>query len=173
MQYIKSIKQAKSINELFEVVKDIVLEFSGYSRSGIDLVAADLGSENSHIGGFYKYHNNSITLNTRLIKVVYNSNPKIINYYIFHILLHEYIHALGVYDEARTRRITYIISSHYFGPNHTLTKLAKNMSRFFPQTKPKERIKVQYVEESIFEDFDKQISEFMNQIFSLMDSFFI
>ena len=98
---------------------------------------------------------------------------KIINYYVFHILLHEYIHALGVYDEQRTRKIAHIISDHYFGQNHTLTQLAKDVGKFFPQTKPKERIRVRYIEPSMPEDFDRQISQFINQIFKMMDSFFL
>ena len=48
------------------------------------------------------------------------------------MILHEYIHSIGSYDEQQCRQLVYEISNHYFGLNHTITQMASNMEKFIP-----------------------------------------
>jgi len=58
--------------------------------------------------------------------------PHLYNSYCFHILLHEYIHTLGYTDEAMTRRKTLEISANLFGREHDVTRMAADLSQYFP-----------------------------------------
>jgi hypothetical protein len=44
--------------------------------------------------------------------------------YLFHLLLHEYIHSIGVTDERKTRELTRSISVGIFGKTHPVSKIA-------------------------------------------------
>jgi hypothetical protein len=69
-----------------------------------------------------------IVMNTSPLKIILESQPyEIIWAYTYHILLHEYIHSLGVIDERRCRTITLNISEEVFKDNdHPALILAKN-----------------------------------------------
>ena len=53
--------------------------------------------------------------------------------YCFHILLHEYLHSLGMIDEGEVRKRTYQISKMVLGEGHMATHMAVDLSRFLPQ----------------------------------------
>ena len=57
-----------------------------------------------------------------------------INSYVYSILLHEYLHALGHMEERDVRRLVYEVSHDAFGPDHPATKIAsKGPSAMFPE----------------------------------------
>lgn len=58
------------------------------------------------------------------------NQPNLYLPYIYHILLHEYLHALGIIDEQITKKYVYLISKELFGENHVVTEIAKNFSSF-------------------------------------------
>jgi len=45
--------------------------------------------------------------------------------FIYSVLLHEYLHSLGICDELKVRRLTYQISREALGEEHPATILAK------------------------------------------------
>ena len=93
----------------------------------------DLGSYNQgFIGAFYSLDANIIIINKRPLGSILQTNPSLYNYYIFHIMLHEYVHSIGSLDELQTKQIVYEISQHYFGAKHTVTQLASNIEKFMP-----------------------------------------
>ncbi len=52
------------------------------------------------------------------------ADPLLCNSYCFYILLHEYLHSCGFYDENENRQIVAAIAAGCFGQDHAVTKLA-------------------------------------------------
>ena len=123
----------KTLIESFEQVKDAVRKSEGRSRAGLMLGIQELGSTlNGFIGAYYPVASNIIVINKTPLRRIIETNPQLLKPYGFHVLLHEYIHALGYLDEEITKRKTYEISKENFGEDHVITKLSKDMKQFFP-----------------------------------------
>ena len=119
--------------ESFEIVKEMVRISEGRSRAGLMLGLQDLGATlNGFVGAYYPVSSNIIVVNKTPLRRIKETNPKLIKPYSTHILLHEYIHSLGLLDEKKTRQKTYDISRKHFGEKHLITKLSRNIERFFP-----------------------------------------
>jgi hypothetical protein len=123
----------KDLIETFESVKEAVRTTEHRSRGGLMLGLQEMGSTlQGFIGGYYPVDSNIIVLNRTPLRRIDETDPGLFKPYAFHVLLHEYIHTLGVLDEGLTRRKTYDISRQCFGDDHLVTELAKNMEKFFP-----------------------------------------
>ncbi len=140
MDYEKKIKKARSISEIFELVKDIVWEYLDIEQAGLMVGVSDLGYyNNGFIGAFYLLNSNMIVINKRPLGRLLQTNPALYNYYLFHVILHEYLHSVGSEDEEKTRQLVYEISGHYFGENHAITQFASKIEKFmhnltYPET---------------------------------------
>ena len=133
MNYEKELKKAKTFADIFEIVKEVVREFLGTEQAGLLVGVTDLGAHcQGFIGAFYSLNANMIIINKKPLARILQTNPSIYNYYLFHVMLHEYIHSIGSYDEAQTRQIVHEINEHYFGSAHVVTQLASNIERFMP-----------------------------------------
>jgi hypothetical protein len=82
-----------------------------------------------HLGG-----TNEIFLNKSALKVMENESDSIYyKAYVFILLLHEYIHSIGIHNEFRTRKLTRLIVEEIFTFDHPVTKLAvEGIQKFFP-----------------------------------------
>ena len=119
--------------ETFEDVKEAVRKSEGRSRAGLMLGLQELGaSTNGFIGAYFPVSSNIIVINKTPLRRIMETNPKLFKPYVFHVLLHEYIHSLGFLDEYTTERKTYDISKEHFGEKHVITQLSLNMRQFFP-----------------------------------------
>ena len=117
----------------FEEVKDIVRKSEKRSRAGLMLGLQELGSTlNGFIGAYFPISSNIIILNKTPLRRIIETNPNLIKPYGFHLLLHEYIHSLGFFDEQLTRQKTYEISKRYFGDKHIITQLSTNINKYLP-----------------------------------------
>ena len=125
------VTNAKNFNDLFRLVKDIVENTLGKKRSSMMLGLSYL---DPRIGAFHVVGSNVMVINKLILDALERMNiPKEkINHYIFSILLHEYIHSLGVTDEMETRRLTTAIATRIFGPNHPITIMTKAPLSQFP-----------------------------------------
>lgn len=133
MDYENEIKKAKTIADIFETAKEMVKEYLGLEQAGLIVGISDLGSfAHGFIGAFYSLGANAIIINKKPLARILQTNPLLYNYYLFHILLHEYLHSVGSFDEAQTRQLVYEISRHYFGDGHVATQLAANIEKFIP-----------------------------------------
>lgn len=131
MDYEEELRKAKTLADIFEIVKDIVTECLGTDQAGLMVGITDLGAHGQgFIGAFYSLSSNMIIINKRPLKRILQTNPSLYNYYLFHVILHEYVHSIGTYDESQTRQLVHEISEHYFGSNHVVTQLATNMEKF-------------------------------------------
>lgn len=133
MDYQKQIKNAKTIADIFKIVKEAVREYLDIEQAGLLVGIADLGAHSQgFIGAFYSLEANAIVLNKKPLARILQTNPSLYNYYLFHVILHEYVHSIGLFDEAQVRQLVYEISEHYFGNNHIVTQLSSNIEKFMP-----------------------------------------
>ena len=131
MNFESEIKKAKTIADIFEIVKEMVREYVGAEQAGLMVGVSDLGAfPKGFVGAFYSLEANTIIINKKPLARILQTNPGLYNYYLFHVMLHEYIHAIGSFDEPQTRQLVYHIRSHYFGDNHTITNLSTNIGKF-------------------------------------------
>ncbi len=62
---------------------------------------ANLGNNpQGYFGGFFTTGSNVIVLNKIPLERVMETRPELYKPYVFHVLLHEYIHSLGFLDES-------------------------------------------------------------------------
>jgi len=109
---------------IFGVVKAAVEKTMGERRGGLLLGLTDLPS---YIGAFHQVGSNFIVMNKGLLKdVLKTGDGEVINAYVFHILLHEYLHTLGHLDEQQTHMLSEAISERVLGPRHPATLIAKH-----------------------------------------------
>ncbi|MHA1270015.1 MAG: hypothetical protein ACTSPY_09545 [Candidatus Helarchaeota archaeon] len=121
--------------DLFEDIKKVVYQELGRRRAGLSLGLADIGVYNGfYIGAYHILSSNYIILNKTPLILLKNKPEEMIIAYLYHLLLHEYIHTLGVIDEKLCRQITYELSKKTFGTDHIITVLARGgLNKLFPE----------------------------------------
>jgi len=133
-QIVSQLETAKDLPDIFEFVKKTVRKSTGMERPGLMLGLANLGGgPEGLIGAFYPIATNIIVMNTLPLKRIKETDPTLYKPYVFHILLHEYLHTLGITDEEATRKKAYEISAEIFGKDHVVTQLAADLSKFIPK----------------------------------------
>ena len=104
IDYGSRLDEAKSLADIFEVVKSLVLNSTGKCRGGLMLGMANLGNHpQGFFGGFFTTGSNVIVLNKIPLQRIKETRPELYKPYVFHVLLHEYIHSLSYLDEAEVR----------------------------------------------------------------------
>ena len=158
MNYSKELDKVEDLSEIFDVVKSVVKEFLGKGRSGLMLGLSELGGQpRFFVGAFYPVGSNLIIMNKTPMRAVEATKPHLYKAYCFHILLHEYLHTIGILDERKNRIITAIISEKAFGENHPIALIAKDFNRIFPEVmystlgwQPSDEMRIE-----IIPDFDR------------------
>ncbi len=87
------------------------------------LVLVDLPMQ---LGAYHGVGTNQIVMNRTLLdRIVGAGHPRShINAFVYSILLHEYLHSLGIVDESEVRRLVNEISLKAFGPDHPASSIA-------------------------------------------------
>jgi hypothetical protein len=125
------LEDAKTLADVFEVVKAAVLKSTGKSRGGLMLGMADLGNHpRGFLGGFFTVGSNVIVMNKTPLQRIRETRPELYKPYAFFILLHEYIHSLGYLDEKLVVSRTLEISRESLGEDHPATRIAADISGF-------------------------------------------
>ena len=120
--------------ETFEEVKNVVQKTESRSRSGLMLGLQEIGASlDGFIGAYYPIASNIIIVNKTPLRRILETDKSLLKPYIFHVLLHEYIHSLGYLNEGTTEKKTYEISRKQFGEHHIITELSTNIRKFFPK----------------------------------------
>jgi hypothetical protein len=131
--FIKRLEEATSISDIFEIIKESVWKTIRKSRAGLELGLVELGNRpEGLLGAFYVSGSNIIIMNETPLKRIQETNPNLLTPYIFSILLHEYLHSLGFFNEDYVKSLTYQISCEIFGNNSIIAELSKDMTKFFP-----------------------------------------
>lgn len=123
-QYRLRLDEAKGYSELWELVKDTVKTALGEHRVGMMLFLDDLPIQ---LGAYHPVGTNNIVLNRTLVQVVEaaTKSRRLVNAFVYILLLHEYLHALGYVREAEARLLVYRVSKRSFGEDHIVSRLAR------------------------------------------------
>lgn len=133
MNYKNSLKNAKNLADIFHLVKCVVKNHLGIDQAGLLLGLSDLSLyENAYLGAFYSFDANTIVINKRPLNNIMQTNPRLYNPYIFHVLLHEYLHSFGILEEPYVKQLVYEVTEKYFGKNHLATQMAFDLEKFIP-----------------------------------------
>jgi hypothetical protein len=131
IDYTARLDEAKSLPDIFELVKKLVLKSMGKSRGGLMLGMANLGNHpQGFFGGFFTTGSNVIVLNKIPLQRIKETRPELYKPYVFHVLLHEYIHSLGFLDESDVRSKVSAITREALGEQHLATQMAENAGEF-------------------------------------------
>ncbi|MDD1726430.1 MAG: hypothetical protein LUQ08_01230 [Methanothrix sp.] len=129
--YRSRLDEAKSLPDIFELVKSLVLKSMSKSRGGLMLGMANLGNNpQGYFGGFFTTGSNVIVLNKIPLQRIMETRPELYKPYVFHVLLHEYIHSLGYLDEADVKQKVYKITKEALGEEHLATQIAADAKVF-------------------------------------------
>ena len=131
------LKELKKIMpKIFKKVKKDIKGLYGRHRAGLSLGLVEMGmNRGGFIGGMHFYPGTDIVMNKTPLKIILNEQPfEIVWAYTYHILLHEYVHSLGILNEKQCRIITLNVSEEIFmDSNHPAIILAKNgIGTYFP-----------------------------------------
>ena len=120
--YCSRIDGAGGFSEVWEIVKDTVKDSLGEHRASMMLFLDDLPL---HLGAYHPLGTNNIVLNRTLVQIVEvgKKSKILINAFIYSLLVHEYLHALGHVPEAEVHSLIQKICRECFGHDHTVTKL--------------------------------------------------
>jgi hypothetical protein len=123
-------EKASRVDEIFKLVKDAVRLTLNRERAGLMLGLCNLGiAPRGFVGGLHQMGSNAIILNSSVLKRISRARPEKLKPYTFCVLLHEYLHALGIMDEARTSLLTHKICQDAFGDGHEVTRLSRDFNQ--------------------------------------------
>jgi hypothetical protein len=126
---------------MFEQIKRDVYKVLKRRRAGLNLGFVDMGmSPQGFIGGMFFSGGTMILVNVKALEVladeINNSgkSEEIVLGYIYHVLMHEYIHSLGYLDESETRDVTFYVTRQLFPEGHPVYVMAqRGIGVYFPQ----------------------------------------
>lgn len=119
-----SLDRPASLDAVFQVVRGAVRNVLGIERTGLGLALQDLPPS---LGAYWQVTGNIIVMNEGLLGAMqaHADSPLELNSYVFVILAHEYLHALGYLDEAAVRRVTAQVTRGALGAQHPATRMAE------------------------------------------------
>ncbi len=133
MDFRTKLDQARTLADVFELVKRAVETVLGRTRAGLMLALADLGNHpQGFLGAFYPVATNVIVMNKVPLLRIQETNPGLYKPYAFYVLLHEYLHSVGFIDERVCREQAHRILETLFGPDHIVAQISADTARFFP-----------------------------------------
>jgi hypothetical protein len=131
------LSKAQDFSDIFELVELAIQKTLNRKRGGIMLGLQDLGaSRNYFIGAYHVVGSNWIIINKtplRRIRMHAKDSDELYNAYLFHVMLHEYIHSLGITNERLCREVTRDVTLQLFDERHPASKLAVDgLGTLFP-----------------------------------------
>ena len=115
---------AEGFSAVWDVVKDNVKTVLNKQRRGMLLFLDDMPLR---VGAYHPLGTNNIVLNRALVQIVEATatSKKLLNAFVYTLLLHEYLHALGYVREVDVRPLVYRVSQACFSEEHIATRLAE------------------------------------------------
>ncbi len=120
----EQLDNAKGYSEVWDIVKDSTRTVLNKQRRGMMLFLDDMPLR---LGAYHPLGTNNIVLNRALVQIVEatTNSKKLLNAFVYSILLHEYLHSLGYIPEKQVRPLVHKISKEYFGEEHIASRLAE------------------------------------------------
>lgn len=131
-EFVSRLDSAEDFGDVFEVVRDSVERVLGERRVGLSLGLTELPNM---VGAMHGVGSNMILMNRTILEFVNRSAKSRleVNSFVYHILLHEYLHSLGYVDEKQVRVLTKKIATEMFGNDHLVARIsAKDLWHFYP-----------------------------------------
>jgi hypothetical protein len=159
-EYRSRIDSAQGYSEVWEVVEDSVKDLLGEHRGAMMLFLDDLPLQ---LGAYHALGTNNIVHNRALVHVVEaaTSSEKLVNAFVYSLLVHEYLHALGHVPEAEVRPLVYEVSRSCFGEDHITTELAKKSPWALLRGLPLGKIEAPRRVIEIVKDFEKSTQRYI------------
>jgi hypothetical protein len=153
------IDKAEGFSEVWEIVKDTVKDYLGKHRGGMMLFLDDLPLQ---LGAYHPLGTNNIVLNRALVQIAEaaTKSKQLVNAFVYSLLIHEYLHALGHVSESEVRSLVYRISKEYLGEDHIVTKLAEKSPWALLRGVPLNRIEAPKRVMEIVKDFEKSNQQY-------------
>lgn len=161
------LNDSENLADIFELVKQSVKKFLNQHRAGLMLGLADLGMRRGFfVGAFYPIGSNIIVINRSPFDLALRTaDKKVFNAYCFHLLLHEYLHALGYVSEEEVRDLVHRVCSLALGKDNPATIMAeKGLAFYFPKVTYFSRdVRIpRDTEIELIKDFDKSSVSYIN-----------
>jgi hypothetical protein len=152
--YCSQIAKAEGFSEVWEIVKGTVKDSLGEHRVGMMLFLDNLPLQ---LGAYHPLGTNNIVLNRNLVEIIEatTKSKRLVNAFVYSLLVHEYLHALGHVPEGEVRSLVYRISKECFGEEHIVTKLAETSPWALLKNIPLKGIGVPRHAIEIVKDFEK------------------
>ncbi|MHA1105186.1 MAG: hypothetical protein ACTSPN_05635 [Promethearchaeota archaeon] len=156
----------KEMPRIFERVKKDVKKVFGRHRVGLSLGLAEMGMrQGGFIGGMHFAPGTDIIMNISPLIIILETQPyEVVWAYTYHILLHEYIHSLGIIDERQCRILTLKLSKEIFSESdHPAIILAESgigaftpnlRLTYIPPNQKPDGITIEYLSEFEKESYD-------------------
>ena len=150
----KRLDNAQGYSEVWELVKDNVKTVLKKQRIGMMLFLNDMPLR---LGAYHPIGTNNIVLNRTLVQIVEatTKSRRLLNAFVYTLLLHEYLHALGYVGEAEVRPLVYKVSEVCFGVEHVTTRLAEQGPWALLRGLPLDALKAPKRVMEIVRDFEK------------------
>jgi len=130
LDYQRNLQQAGSVGEVFSFVEKMVDESLGMLNTDVTIQFSTIRRK-PYVGGFYSPYLNIIVVNKTSLRLVLKKNPELVKPYLVKVLLHEYLHSVGILDEKKVAILTAVISYYSLGRSHIVTRLAAGKSDLF------------------------------------------
>ena len=120
----RRLERAADYDTIFGVVRAAVRHVLGIERPGLGLALSDLPPQ---LGAYWQVTGNLIVLNEGLVGSMRAHSDSVLeqNAFVFVLLAHEYLHALGYLDERAVRRVTGQVARGALGADHPATRMAE------------------------------------------------
>ncbi len=124
-EYQVRLDHAKGFGDVYEIVKETVKQSLGEYRVGMMLYLDDLPLQ---LGAYHSVGTNNIVLNRSILNIIEASTQsrQTINAFVYTILLHEYLHALGYLRETEVTQLIQKITEEFFEEAHIVNELGRN-----------------------------------------------
>ncbi|MHA1650633.1 MAG: hypothetical protein ACTSYB_10610 [Candidatus Helarchaeota archaeon] len=127
----------RQMPEIFEQVKQDVEREIRRHRAGLSLGLVEMGVyKGNFIAGLFFTGGTMILMNTTPLRIITAEQPDIVVWsYVYHVLLHEYLHSLGFINEKQCKILTIEISKNVFKDvKHPAVIFAtKGLGAYFPK----------------------------------------
>ena len=122
--FARVLEHPADYDTVFRVVREAVHRVLGIERPGLGLGLSNLPPT---VGAYWQLTGNLIVLNEGIVQAMraHASGPLELNSFVYVILAHEYLHALGYLDEDAVRKVTAHVTRQAFGPDHPATRMAE------------------------------------------------
>jgi len=131
-EFVRRLELAEDFGDVFELVRDSVDRVLEERRVGLSLGLAELPNM---MGAMHGVGSNMILMNRTILECVKRSarSRLEVNSFVYHILLHEYLHSLGHIDEKEVRALTRKVTTEVFGEDHLAARISsQDLWHFYP-----------------------------------------